>query len=239
MSKTIRTTRFSDLDWASELKDIYIIGAGGIGTYTIFNLSRIGHSLVIFDNDAVDETNTIGGQLYRTKDIGRPKVMAIQEICREFGCINSIDGIEDTFDANYDVEMPIVIMALDNMKSRKLVFNKWVEYVDKSFNKEDCLLIDGRLNAELYEIFTIKGDKESIDNYAKNHLFDDAEVEELSCTAKQTSFMAMAIGAAITGTLCNFLTNRKLDTQFRETPFSQRFYLPIMDYKKSEELAYA
>lgn len=236
LKKMKRVTRFSDLDWASEIRNIFIVGAGGIGSYTIFNLSRIGHILYICDFDTVDETNTIGGQLYRTKDINKLKVVAISEICEEFGCINSIDPIQHKYDEELGMT-DICITGLDNMKARKEVYYAWKNHLYESVHPEDCLFIDGRLIAELSEVFTIKGDDgEGMKDYEENWLFEDSEVEDLSCTAKQTSFMAMNIASLITATLCNFLTNRKLSVDFREVPFHQRFYSPLLDYKIKEEI---
>lgn len=231
----LRTTRFSDLDWATELKEILVIGAGGIGSYTVYNLSRIGHSLNIFDYDSVDETNTIGGQLYRTKDVGKNKVSALTEIVREFGCINEIT----TFNEKYTKEcgsMDIVIVGPDNMEARKQAFEAWEKHLDNKAAEfqtlEECLFIDGRLLAELSEVFVIQGDKpEQIEEYKTKWLFEDSEIEELSCTAKQTSFMAMHISSIITTLLCNWLTNNKLGMDLREIPFHTRFYSPILDFK--------
>lgn len=228
MNKTQRITRFSDLDWASELKEIMIVGAGGIGSYTIFNLSRIGHELFIVDYDNVDEGNTIGGQLYRTKDISKLKTTAITEICREFGCINKINGFSEVFSKEIGM-LDICITGLDNMSTRKEVFEVWKNHVKKSSNKDKCLLIDGRLTAELFEILAVQGDKEEqVEEYEKKYLFDDSEVEELSCTAKQTTYTAMGIASFMTAILCNWLTNRKLGMDFRETPLHTRIYYPAM-----------
>jgi ThiF family len=232
MGKTHRVTRFSDLDWASELIDIAVIGAGGINSYNIFNLSRIGHSLYVWDFDSVDSTNTIGGQLYRTKDISKPKVEAIIEICREFGSVNEITPISDRYKEESGM-LDICIMGVDNMSSRKEIFQAWCNHVQKSEDKSKCLLLDGRLNAELFEVVVIQGDREEEkQKYREDYLFGDEEVEELSCTAKQTSFMAMGISCFMVGILCNWLTNKKLGENFREISFFNRFYLPLLDYKQ-------
>lgn len=230
----MRTTRFSGADWADQLHSILVIGAGGISSWTILNLSRIGHDLIIVDPDMVDETNVTGGQMYRMADIGKSKVSAVYEICRAMGCINEMDLIEDYYEAGMGMEN-ICITGLDNMKARKEAFDAWeahVDTVDDSGNAKDCLFIDGRLTLEMFEVFAIQGsDMEAREKYRQNHLFSDEEAMALDCTTKQSTFGAMGIASFITATLCNFLTNRKLDVDFREVPFYQRIHFPILQHK--------
>jgi molybdopterin/thiamine biosynthesis adenylyltransferase len=231
----MQTTRWSGADWASEQRFIYLIGLGGIGSWTALNLARIGHSLCLIDGDVVDQTNVGGGQMYRTKDIGKNKVACVHEICREFGCSASME----TYNDNYNVESfginAITICGLDNMAARKEIFEAWVTYVqkEKKSDRRDCLFIDGRLLLENMEIFTIKGnDGAAIAEYRQKYLFDDSEVATLDCTTKQCTFSAMTIAGLITTTLCNWLTNQKLDMEMRTVPFHQRLFLPIFDLKQ-------
>ena len=147
-----RVTRFSDAEWASELRDITVVGIGGIGSWTVFNLSRIGHSLILCDNDRCDSTNVTGGQMFRNSDIGTEKVFAIMSVVREFGCINSIDVIPELFSEDIGCT-PITVTGLDNMKARKEVFESWEKLLNSSENKQDFLFIDGRLTLELDEVF--------------------------------------------------------------------------------------
>lgn len=223
-----KVTRFSGLDWYSENnRTIMAVGAGGINSYVIFNLSRIGFPLWIVDPDEIDQTNVTGGQLYRTKDIGKMKVLAMLDIVREFGCTNKISPIPVHFTKETGTA-PIMITGLDNMAARRTCFEVWKESLDGSDSKEDFLLIDGRLNAENFDVFCVQGTKpEDIEIYEKEWLFSDSEVKDADCTMKQTSFAAMGIASMMTACLCNWLTNRKLKTDFREVPFKQSVYLPL------------
>lgn len=218
--------RFSGAEWADIQKDIMVIGTGGIGTWTIFNLSRIGHNLIIVDPDRVDETNVEGGQLFKRRDIREWKVDAIKNICREFGCNNNIDSMATHFKKGM-ATAAITITGLDNMTARKDVYNEWKNSI-KYYKPEECLLIDGRLTMEMYEIFAIKGtDTASMKKYEEEFLFSDEEANIEDCTTKQTTFAAAAIGAAITATLCNFITNLKLGFEMRELNFYERMFFPM------------
>lgn len=237
----IRTTRFSGAEWADQLQPILVIGAGGISSWTILNLARIGHELTIVDPDSVDETNVTGGQMYRQRDVGKPKVQAVEEICREMGCIASIDTIQDYYTEEMGM-FDICICGLDSMTARKTAFNEWARHVEArkevlDESSHNFLFIDGRLTLEMWEVFAIKGnDQEAIDRYKKEHLFSDEEANQVDCTTKQSTFGAMGIASFITGTLCNFLTNLKYGFDLREVPFYHRVHLPMMQQKHSAQV---
>lgn len=228
-------SRFSGADWADQIKEIIVVGVGGIGSWLVMNLSRIGHHVYLFDDDIVDDTNVNGGQMYTSKGVGKYKVNEIVRVCREFGATNSFYPLTNKYTEDSGV-FPIMMSGLDNMAGRKLVYQEWKNEIAEGHTPpEDFLLVDGRLLMESCEIFTLKGnDKVGMERYEKEHLFDDSEVADLDCTTKQSTFGAMLIAALMTGILCNFLTNRKLGEDFREVPFYQRFHLPIMNYKKEE-----
>lgn len=226
--------RWGGADWADQQRDIMLIGVGGIGSWLALSLSRIGHSLYLIDGDVVDETNVTGGQMYKMSDVGDNKVNSVFNICREMGCIAPITPISNMFTATTGM-INICITALDNMEARKLAFTIWLEEINYSLggkHLDDCLFMDGRLLLENMEILTIHANNpEQVEKYKKEYLFSDEEVEELDCTTKQSTFGAMTIAGLMTATLCNWLTNRKLDMEFRAVPFYQRLYMPLFSNK--------
>lgn len=229
----METTRFSGADWADQKHQVILVGAGGIGSWTALNLSRIGHYLYLVDGDVVDATNVNGGQMFRSNQIGQFKSNAVKQICRDFGCSNDITAI----DRNYSTatgSLPIAISAVDNMAARKVIFQQWKKNMEYG-KPERSILLDGRLLMETMEVFALVGTrKEDIKKYEQLYLFDDKDVPDLDCTNKQTTFGAMMIAGLITATLCNFLTNVKLGMEVREVPFYQRFHLPILNYQTNE-----
>lgn len=224
--------RWSGLDWADQKKEIMVVGVGSIGSFTSFSLSRIGHDLVLIDGDNVDETNVQGGQMYRVVDVGVSKVSCIRDVCRTFGTTNDIEWVNEMYRGLNETGMlDICICGLDNMAARKLVFESWVKSIKIKNTASEALFIDGRCTGEMYEIFAIQGNDEiAIQEYMDNHLFTDDESEELDCTKKSTTFVAMGIASQITATVCNFLTNYKLKMEIRDIPFYQRMFIPNMLY---------
>jgi len=135
----------------------------------------------------------------------------------------------------------IIITGLDNMKTRKDVYEVWRKEVyklpenyeegDAFQGTEDYLLIDGRLILESMEVLCLQGNlPEQVEGY-KEYLFNDNEVEEVDCTMKQSTFAAMTIAGIITSTLCNWATNKKAGYEEREVPFYQRLHLPSFTLK--------
>lgn len=197
--------RFKDAPWYIESKNekILLTGVGGIGSNALYCLAKtIPAKYYIVDNDTVDLHN-IGTQFYRSSQIGKTKVNA---------CLENVD-YENIFPIKKLVtteQMPITIMGFDNMEARKLIFNNW------KLNPDREILIDGRLRASYYEVFTVtKGNEEE---YEKT-LFDSTDVSDGPCTFKQTAYAAMLIGARITNILVNYLTNKYAGEEICTVPF--------------------
>lgn len=210
------TTRFSGAPWISN-KEIILVGAGGIGSWTALALARCGFPLIIVDFDDVEQHN-LGGQFYSILQQEMSKVAAIRDNILRF-CPSSEIVVHNTrIDNITNVSGDIMICAVDNMKTRKLLFEKWLT------NNSRELFIDGRLTMELFEVFAVYDD-ETIARYKKN-LFDDEESNVAPCNAQQTTFSAMGIASFIAGTVCNHIVNRT-DTPNRIVPFYQKMFYPL------------
>lgn len=229
--------RFADAPWFERLKNTYILllGAGGIGSWVGFALSRIGCNFTVFDMDSV-EVHNLGGQLFNTNHINKLKTESLKEVC------NLFSGAENTIrtSGKYTEESftnPIVIAAFDNMAARKLAFTKWKQLVLDSTEEEkkDCLFLDGRLLAEDYQVYCVTSDPNKIAEYEKT-LFDDAEVEEVLCTLKATTHCSMGIASDIIGCLTNFIANRSYGFDARELPFRITKSISLYTYITSDKI---
>jgi hypothetical protein len=204
-----------------------VLGQGGIGSWISILLSRIGCNLYLFDYDHFEEHN-MTGQLVRSKDLNKLKTKAISEIIREFSpdCLVETEGI-------YNEESPvndIMICGFDNMKARSLAFFKWLNYVKTlpEEKRKKCFFQDGRLNAELLQIYNIPGDDEAlIQEYSINYLFSDEDVEEQDCTFKQTSHCAAMIAAHMTAFLTNWIVNTQNESTIRSVPPVYEYVIPL------------
>lgn len=215
--------RFKDAPWLMDFMPIVsVLGAGGIGSWTSLLVVRAGFKLYLTDFDTI-ESHNLGGQLFREEDLGQHKVKAVASIVKSFTGDNihvSLDPITST----QGIVSPITIAAFDNMKARKDAFELWLK---NSTDKTGAIFIDGRLTAEQIQIFCVTPDKAT--EYKENYLFDDSEVEEISCTFKQTSHAAAMIASHIVGFLTNHYSNVVEPKNARKVPFFWEYYIPI-DY---------
>lgn len=220
--------RFKGADWFSWLKgkEIIIGGAGGIGSWFSLFISRLGCNIYIYDMDTF-ESHNMSGQLVRQQDINKSKTDVAEELAKEFSTHTVIEGMgKYEIDSEYS---PIMISCFDNMKARKDMFNNWKQQlIDNPEIKQECIFIDGRLLAETYQIFCIQGDdSKNIIKYETEFLFDDAEVDSVDCTFKQTSHCAAGIASHMTGFLTNFASNVVNKGDFNQIPFKFEYITPI------------
>lgn len=212
--------RFKDAPWFPQKEEpVMVGGAGGIGSWLCFFLSKAGFKPMVYDFDTIEEHN-LGGQLFRTQDVGKNKVSALYEIVEIFSGhqINiSTDKIDENSPHHY-----FTFSAFDNMKARKDLFNVW----KKSW--EGCsvkpIFIDGRLTMEQLQIFCVT--PENADEYERDHLFEDSEVEDAPCTLKQTSHSAAMIATHMLGFFTNHISNIYLRENIRDVPFFYEFFIP-------------
>lgn len=215
------TNRFKDAPWFPENDEFCMIGgAGGIGSWLTFFLTKAGFKPIVYDFDIIEEHN-LGGQLFRTQDVDSLKVRALSSI------ISSFCGVEiTTFNERIDINSPthhFCFSAFDNMKARKDFFEVWKKSV------ENCpvtpIFIDGRLTMEQLQIFAVT--PKDIDKYANEHLFNDSEVEDAPCTLRQTSHTAAMIAAHMTSIFTNHITNIYEREVVRDVPFYYEFFTPV------------
>jgi len=227
--------RIKGAAWFSSLhkKDVMILGAGGIGSWLSIFVSRLGCNLYIYDMDIYEEHN-MSGQAVVKGAIGKLKTEAIRDLVGDLSpdCEVSIEG-EYTEDS---MTNDVVLCGFDNMAARKLAFTKWKEAVlaDGGLSEEESiaerkqyLFMDGRLNAEQLQILTIRGDqKDKMDEYEKEYLFADGEVQDQDCTFKQTSHNAGMIASLMTSFLVNWAYNVNV-SPVRVVPFFYEYYPPL------------
>ena len=227
------TSRFSSAIWFEKIQqqNIVLAGVGGIGSYVAFLLSRMKpRAITIYDPDTVETVN-MAGQLYGVHDIGLYKVSAINTRMRE---LSSYYSAYDRRFTDSDRADDIMICGFDNMEARKTFFRSWLNHVNglPEEDRSKCLFIDGRLNAEEFQVLCITGDNQyAIDNYSNNWLFNDSDVEEAVCSYKQTSYMANMIGSVMTNLFVNFCANMCDPIMPRDVPFLTRYDGTTMFFK--------
>lgn len=217
-----RTTRFKDANWFPVRGNVIVGGAGGIGSWLILLLARLGvPNLMAYDDDQISATN-LGGQLFSDSSVGQNKIYHLYDTVRSYASNIMFHGMEQKYiDTSETTEW--MFMGFDNMAARTTMFNNWKKHLLSLSpeSRKECILIDGRLEAEQFQIFCVTED--TMDAYESEHLFGDHEIPDAPCTLKQTSHMAAMIAATMTGFFTNHLANLRLGEQIRAVPFFHEY----------------
>jgi len=139
------------------MRKIMIIGAGGIGSYLVSFLDRIGlYDITVFDDDDV-ETKNLTYQNFDDSDVGYKKVVGLGD---KFPSVNNAQPyvvlVKQQLE-NYD----LVVCCADNLSVRRLLYregygedieNKWLDLRSQGRNaalisyKTDPTLMDTMLD---------------------------------------------------------------------------------------------
>lgn len=230
------TSRFSSAEWFDEVCNsrITLGGAGGIGSWFGVLVSRLKPaSLIVYDPDTVEAAN-LSGQCYGYGSVGQYKTQALHNLMKSMSNYYGATGINGEFNEESQYTSPIMVGAFDNMTARREFYHKW-KHIYK--DNPNALFIDGRLAAEEFQIFSIKGkDIYHMHLYEDKFLFSDSEAEETLCSYKQTSHCAAMIASVMINILTNFMANR-LDTVIeRPVPFFTSYDCVRMFLKTSDML---
>jgi sulfur carrier protein ThiS adenylyltransferase len=157
---------------------VSIVGAGSIGSNLCLLLARLGvEDITVYDDDLVEDHN-LGHQAFRIQDIGKKKVEALKEVVLE------ATGIEiKTMDTRVErLETDILVLGVDNMKSRKDIFE----------NSEFSYYVDGRMGGETFNIFA--GTKIESQRY-QDTLYSDEDASEAPCGGKSIGYVSYLVAA--------------------------------------------
>lgn len=201
-------SRFSGAEWFEKAEqDITLIGCGGLGSWIAASLCRVmgSRELNLYDPDAVEHVN-LAGQHFSLKDIGKYKADVIGDQCCEFNPAINVNWYIERFTSDSELrDAANVICGLDNMASRYVVWNSWKKSIHPN---RKSVLIDCRLSAEMWQVFTISSDDEIAQKeYESKWLFPDNEAESDVCSYKQTAFAAQMCSSYAVNTYINWCAN--------------------------------
>lgn len=180
---------------------INIIGAGAIGSFTALSLAKMGfNNITSIDFDQIDVEN-MNCQFFRFKDIGKLKVDALKELIKDFTNIE-ITTINDIWRGQ--LMDGITICAVDNMKTRKELFDA---YGRKAFNSLG--VIDPRMGAEFSTLHMYNPlSPDELRDYSGS-LYSDAESVQERCTAKSSIYCTLGISSIVCTAVKELLVNQR------------------------------
>lgn len=228
-ASTTQQSRFKDAPWFPKHDELCMVGgAGGIGSWLCYFLTKIGFKINLYDFDTVEDHN-LGGQLFFQEDLGKPKVKAVSKVIKSF-CDAPLSTFNERIDMN-TITHYYMFSAFDNMEARNALFHVWKKSWANCPTDVTPIFIDGRLEIEQLQIFCVT--PLNANRYQKDYLFHDSAVEEAPCTMKQSSHTAAMIGTLMTSFFTNHIANTYAKETIREVPFYYEFVVP-MNYSASE-----
>lgn len=201
--------------------NIIVVGAGSIGSYVTFGLARMGvKKITSVDYDIVEEHN-LPNQFFSEHNMsdGILKITALQktiELILEKSPVKFINSkIENILPDLLTTNPGAIVVTVDNMKTRKKIYDI-IKY-----EKKTLYLIDGRVGGEMANVYSclLSPYGGYPDQYYKNSLYDDSEVEELPCTGRSIIDLSFCISGQ--------LINRTRHALMKKTPPIHTFH----DYK--------
>jgi molybdopterin/thiamine biosynthesis adenylyltransferase len=182
---------------------VTLVGAGGIGSPTALALVKMGvQKLTLYDPDTV-EAHNLPNQLYRLRDIGRPKVEALAELLGEFAEARVKAVQEQVTNQRLD---GIVISAVDSMASRQAIWKGAVR-----FRGTIPLYIDARMGAQVCRVFAIRPADPDDVRFYESTLFDDDVATEDPCTAQAIIYTVFGVSSLVANQVKRFAHGEPID----------------------------
>lgn len=177
------------------LPPVTVIGAGGIGSFTLLALAKMGcTNLTVYDDDKVEDHN-LPNQLYGPFHKGHTKVNAAYEICYNLAAVN-VTQVGSKFSGV--VDNGVVVSGVDSMEARKEI---WLMLKMKP---AVTLYIEARMGAEVSRIYSVNPTDPSDIEYYEGMLYDDKYAIEAPCTERAIIYNGFSIAALIANNVKKF-----------------------------------
>lgn len=199
--------------------EIHIIGCGAIGSTVAEMLTRLGFTqLHLYDFDTVTAHN-ITNQMFRTKDIDKPKTECLAEILKEINPDIKLELHNEGYN-EYTRLAGLIFIAVDSIELRKEIVKQ------QRYNKAIKFVIDCRMELTSAQSYAADwNDELAIDRLYGSMDFTSAEAQEatpvsacgttLSVTPTVRSIVCFAIS-----NLINYLKGNKYKTLMIVDPFN-------------------
>lgn len=178
-----------------------LVGAGGIGSVVGLVLAKMGiQNLTVYDPDTI-EAHNLPNQTYRLSDLGKPKVEALADICRDFAGLEIVARCE-----KFPIEsMPsgIIISGVDSMTARKEIWGT------VKFNPLVPCYLEARMGAQEGRIYTVTPhNPDHISTYEAS-LYSDENAAELPCTARAISYNTFYLAGLLASQVKKFVADER------------------------------
>jgi len=187
-----------------------VVGVGAIGRQAALQLAAVGVKHIdLVDHDEVAVEN-LAAQAYWPQDLGRAKVHATADLCRQINPEVQVHVHARAFRrsstksmaAFHDHERQLVLFCcVDSIATRRLIW--------EAVRARVAFWVDGRMSAEVIRVLTtgLPGS----DRYYDSTLFEQGQAYAGSCTAKSTVYTGSVAAGLMVGQFTKWLRGLPLD----------------------------
>ena len=181
-----------------------VVGVGAVGRQVALQLTAVGiHELDLIDHDQVAVEN-LATQAYWPQDLGRSKVHATADLCRQVNPDVQIHVHATTLRrsspksiaAFHDPSHRLVLFScVDSITTRRLIW--------ETVRRRVALFVDGRMSAEVIRVLAAA--EPTPDSHYDSTLFEQGQAYAGSCTAKSTIYTASIAAGLMVGQFTKWL----------------------------------
>ncbi len=158
-------------------QEVHVIGLGATGSYVMLLLAKMGvRRLHGYDFDIVENHN-LPNQVFRLRDVGRPKTQALAEIIKE-QTGTEITVHEQKVDGTAKLK-GIVFLLVDTMDARQQIWDGAIR-----MNAAIDLMVETRLAIDNGRIYAIRPFYPAEIKLWEETLYSDDEAEQSPCTSR-------------------------------------------------------
>jgi molybdopterin-synthase adenylyltransferase len=196
-----------------------VIGIGAIGRQVALQLAAMGAVwLQLVDFDTVEPSN-LASQGFLEKDLGRLKVEATADLCKEINRNLKIHVLPQRFGRSMKIGN-VIFCCVDQIEARRQIW--------ECVQNKAGFFCDGRMAAEVLRVVTVS-DSASHKCYPKT-LFSAQEAYASSCTAKSTIYCANIAAGMMLSQFTKWFRNMAVDFDCQVNLLSTEITVNQPDY---------
>ncbi len=129
------------------MRKVLVIGAGGIGSFLIPLLDKVGmYDITVADPDKV-ETKNLPYQNFQAKDVGQNKALVMEYNYETTNKASKFPILTEKQMQGYD----LVICCVDNLSVRRTLYNSKVKWLDLRAQGRNCALVSFKADPKMYD----------------------------------------------------------------------------------------
>lgn len=181
---------------------VAIIGAGATGSMTALMLAKMGVGYIkIWDMDKVEQHN-LPNQFHPESSRGMNKAESLAKVAVDFGALD-VEFVPEEFKAGMELDVDIVIMAVDSMVARKDIYEKSIK--NKYRVKQ---IIDPRIGGESYRVYTFRPTDPIAQLSYEKTLY--LKTEDVPCTERSIIYNVGIVAGYVALSVKRYITEEEM-----------------------------